>query len=34
MLELKFYQPSDQGFEQRIKERMNYLRDLDQQAKK
>ena len=34
MLELKFYQPSDQGFEQRIQERMNYLRDLDQQAKK
>ena len=34
MLESKFYQPSDQGFEQRIKERMNYLRDLDQQAKK
>lgn len=34
MLERKFYQPSDQGFEQRIQERMNYLRDLDQQAKK
>ena len=34
MLESKFYQPSDQGFEQRIKERMNYLRELDQQAKK
>lgn len=34
MIELKFYQPSDQGFEQRIQERMNYLRDLDQQAKK
>lgn len=34
MTEHKFYQPSDQGFEQRIRERMNYLRDLDQQAKK
>lgn len=33
MTEHKFYQPSDQGFEQRIRERMNYLRDLDQQAK-
>ena len=33
MTEHQFYQPSDQGFEQRIRERMNYLRDLDQQAK-
>ncbi len=32
--EQKFYQPSDQGFEQRIRERLNYLRDLDQQTKK
>lgn len=34
MVEQKFYQPSDQGFEQRIRERLNYLRDLDQQTKK
>ncbi len=33
MAEQKFYQPSDQGFEQRIRERLNYLRDLDQQTK-